>query len=96
MNSNNPTINKGITPPDTNFTTDFTGSDPNISWPTKLKVSGLYSGQGTMGVTGISNPVANLATEREEIKLDVDGPHPQMTASGVIRCGVASRVHWIA
>lgn len=34
--------------------------------------------------------------ETEELRLDVDGRYPQMTASGTVRRGFFSRVHWIA
>lgn len=33
---------------------------------------------------------------REELRLDVDGIHPQMVASGTIHAGLARRIHWIA
>lgn len=32
----------------------------------------------------------------ERLRLDVDGPYPQMVASGSVRTGIASRVNWIA
>lgn len=32
----------------------------------------------------------------EELRLDVDGRYPQMTASGIITRGYFSRIHWIA
>lgn len=44
-------------------------------------VSGLYQEQ---------------APGRGEFRLDVDGPYPQMAASGVIVSGLTSRLHWIA
>ena len=34
--------------------------------------------------------------DREELALDVDGAHPQMTASGTVVRGLAASVHWIA
>ena len=37
-----------------------------------------------------------LRLSSEELRLDVDGHNPQMTASGTIRRGTSSRVHWIA
>jgi hypothetical protein len=33
---------------------------------------------------------------REELRLDVDGLYPQMTASGTIRHAIGSELHWIA
>lgn len=33
---------------------------------------------------------------REELRLDVDGPYPQMTASGTITRWLSSRIDWIA
>lgn len=37
-----------------------------------------------------------LRLSSEQLRLDVDGHDPQMTASGTIRRGLSSRVHWIA
>jgi hypothetical protein len=37
-----------------------------------------------------------LRLSSEELRLDVDGHDPQMTASGTVRRGTSSRVHWIA
>jgi hypothetical protein len=34
--------------------------------------------------------------QREELRLDVDGPYPQMVASGTVFRGLTTRVHWIA
>lgn len=36
------------------------------------------------------------ARPNEELRLDVDGRYPQMTASGVIRNGLTASTHWIA
>lgn len=33
---------------------------------------------------------------REELRLDVDGRYPQMTASGTVALGLSTRAHWIA
>lgn len=44
-------------------------------------VSGLYSGQ---------------LPNRDELRLDVDGVYPQMTASGVVINGLTDRLHWVA
>ncbi len=33
---------------------------------------------------------------REELRLDVDGRYPQMTASGTLHSGFSVRIHWIA
>ena len=37
-----------------------------------------------------------LAFSSEELRLDVDGRYPQMTASGTLRGFIASQTHWIA
>lgn len=44
------------------------------------------------------HPVSGLYTRwrREELRLDVDREYPQMVASGTIRQGITSRIHWIA
>ena len=34
--------------------------------------------------------------QREELRLDVDGRHPQMQASGTMKLGTTTRAHWIA
>ena len=38
----------------------------------------------------------SICFSREELRLDVDGRYPQMTASGVIYNGIASKLHWVA
>jgi len=47
-------------------------------------VSGLYA---TLGL---------FTTQTEELRLDVDGNYPQMTASGVVPISALQRIHWIA
>lgn len=34
--------------------------------------------------------------QQEDVRIDVDGRHPQMTASGTIRQGMDSQLHWVA
>lgn len=41
-------------------------------------------------------PVFPWWWQREELRLDVDGRYPQMTASGTLFSGTTVRVHWIA
>lgn len=43
------------------------------------------------GIAGL--PIAIVS---EELRLDVDGRYPQMTASGTLQLGVRHRTHWIA
>ncbi|MBI4525419.1 MAG: hypothetical protein HY695_16585 [Deltaproteobacteria bacterium] len=43
-----------------------------------------------------SEALSLLRYRREELRLDVDGRYPQMTASGTISGPIASRIHWIA
>jgi len=66
---------------------------PNATTPFPL--SGLYTWQDTPGG---AQPVAGplLPIRNEELRLDVDGRYPQMTASGVATIGLAGRVAWIA
>src|SRR5687767_5215635 len=52
-------------------------------------VSGLYEADGMFGF-----PLK--ISSREELRLDVDGTYPQMTASGLVCWGLTGRVHWIA
>jgi hypothetical protein len=35
-------------------------------------------------------------SQREELRIDVDGRYPQLTASGTIRHGIGSQLHWVA
>lgn len=35
-------------------------------------------------------------SQREELRIDVDGRYPQLTASGTIRHGIDSQLHWVA
>lgn len=58
---------------------------PTATVATIEQVSGLYTWR----------PLA-LTLPLEELRLDVDGHHPQMVASGTIITDVASRTHWIA
>lgn len=37
-----------------------------------------------------------LILRREDLRLDVDGRYPQMTASGTLFRGISSRLHWVA
>jgi hypothetical protein len=41
-------------------------------------------------------PLTGVRITREELRLDVDGRYPQMTASGAILVGLTTRLHWIA
>ncbi len=59
----------------------------------------LAAVQGTQGFffPWWSPRVSGLYTRtNEELRLDVDGRYPQMTASGVIRNGLTASTHWIA
>ena len=35
-------------------------------------------------------------SQREELRIDVDGRYPQLTASGTIRHGIGRQLHWVA
>lgn len=69
-------------------------------------VSGSYEWR-RWGFRGVSNaeaaeeeadPLAGILppVQREQLRLDVDGPYRQMQASGTIIRTFKSRVHWIA
>lgn len=59
-----------------------------LPWPPlRLRASGLYRRHSAPGIPPL--------LKGGELRLDVDGRYPQMTASGVIRSGLLS-VHWIA
>lgn len=96
MTTRNKIRNQGITPPDNDINSFPRITENNSGIPMGLTVSGMYRGQGHLGLTGGVTGETNLAVEREEIRLDVDGHYPQMMASGVIRCGVKNKVQWLA
>jgi len=96
MTTRNKIRNQGITPPGNDINTFPQFTDLKSGIPLGLTVSGMYRGQGSLGLTGGITGESNLAVEREEIRLDVDGHYPQMMASGVIRCGVQNKVQWLA
>ena len=70
--------------------------------PLALSVSGLYATIGTVHglsreLTGTDEAVvASPVGPGEELRLDVDGRYPQMTASGSIPLTAAQRLHWVA
>ena len=88
--------NQGITPPENDMNEFPRITENNTGIPLGLSVSGMYRGQGHLGMTGGITGESNFSVEREEIRLDVDGHYPQMMASGVIRCGVKNKVQWLA
>jgi len=53
----------------------------------RMPVSGLYT---------VVKSTAPPRAAREELRLDVDGRYPQMTASGVAPLSLSSRIQWIA
>jgi hypothetical protein len=67
-------------------------------------VSGLYTTLGsTLAHTGVDDadleatgPALIPSLEGEELRLDVDGRYPQMTASGSVPVSPVQRLHWIA
>jgi len=68
--------------------------------PFASPASGLYRrelGFGHAKAAPIGSvPIGIRPIRREELRLDVDGRYPQMTASGTIGGHLVSRVHWIA
>lgn len=78
--------------------------------PAIQPVSGLYTWKdgpisigpspvvpaGPIAVPGPALPGPILAIRYEELRLDVDGRYPQMTASGIASIGLSGRVAWIA
>ncbi|UVT16381.1 MAG: hypothetical protein H8K04_02110 [Nitrospira sp.] len=75
---------------------------PPIPIPTPIPVSPIPIPQPSSDdqfPAGLSHEVDALSSKifrREELRLDVDGRYPQMTASGTISGSLAKRVHWIA
>lgn len=75
--------------------------------PWLWRASGLYGWTSLFPTQRIplSEPAAETETDeallpilfqREELRLDVDGYYPQLTASGTLYRGFTMRVHWIA
>ena len=54
------------------------------------------AGSGPGGSPATSGLYAEIRPERGELRIDTDGPHPLMVASGVIVAGLADRLCWIA
>ncbi len=48
------------------------------------------------GAEASLSPIYPWWFQREQLRLDVDGSHPQMQVSGTVYSGFATRVHWIA
>lgn len=69
-------------------------SDETASAAAPQPVSGLYTWQDTPIAGAPAAPL--LPIRSEELRLDVDGRYPQMTASGIATIGLAGRVAWIA
>lgn len=69
--------------------------------PFRLNVSGLYINKISTGFPLEPGPISSSTEKktksRMELRLDVDGRYPQMTASGVIvPAWYAKKTHWIA
>jgi len=89
---------------------EMADTDPTADAIHKIAVSGLYRTPGYIpgGVNPLSeNEAADIDVEAagpaiipalagEELRLDVDGRYPQMTASGTVPISAMQRVHWIA
>jgi hypothetical protein len=61
-----------------------------------LPVAAAGPTAGPIAVPGPALPGPILAIRREELRIDVDGRYPQMTASGIASTGLSGRVAWIA
>jgi len=80
-------------------------TDPAEALHPPRPVSGLYTALGSTLRQATSDDDADLeasgpelipAVAGEELRLDVDGRYPQMTASGSIEISPVQRLHWIA
>ena len=88
---------------DPNTRTD-SSSDPEALHHAR-PASGLYTASGSVLERATAHDDADLeaagpelvpALKGEELRLDVDGRYPQMTASGTIPISPVERLHWIA
>ena len=72
---------------------------PNVPVPRPLPLSPPLPDPVPLGradVGGEGDLSLPFSLFREELRLDVDGDYPQMTASGVLQNRFRKRVHWIA
>jgi len=82
-----------------------------VPWPLRFAASGRYVHEIQIPAPiAPSQPIPASAPQpaarldgarliplfREELRLDIDGRFPQMTASGTIRPGLSTSIHWIA
>jgi hypothetical protein len=63
---------------------------------TKPRPAAELSLSSISAVETISGLYLERAPGRGELRLDLDGPNPQMTASGLVVSGLADRLHWVA
>ncbi len=74
---------------------DLAGGDDSAGRSPEAEIAELHSSDAS----GLykSQPLGfPLNSQREELRIDVDGRYPQLTASGTIRHGIGSQLHWVA
>jgi hypothetical protein len=65
---------------------------PSIAMAPQASAAALFGGP----LSGLYATLGLFKTQVEELRLDVDGQYPQMTASGVVPLSATQQVHWIA
>jgi hypothetical protein len=76
-------------------TADFVGGDGSTGQAADVDTADFYASDAS----GLykSKPVGGpFSGQHEELRIDVDGRYPQLTASGTIRQGIGSKLHWVA
>jgi hypothetical protein len=68
----------------------------NSLFPLSLAAPSSATAQTTEQAAEGTNALFPISFTREELRLDVDGNYPQLTASGAIYRSFALRVHWVA
>jgi hypothetical protein len=92
---------------DPNAEQDSITTDDSVEALHARSVSGLYTTLGSSGDLAAADEAGEIDLEAagpslipaiagEELRLDVDGRYPQMTASGTIPISPVQRQHWIA
>src|SRR5215813_10381664 len=76
-------------------TVDLVGAEESTARSPEAEIAGIHSSDAS----GLykSKPLGfPLNSQREDLRVDVDGRYPQLTASGTICHGIGNQLHWIA
>jgi len=76
-------------------TVDLTGGDDSAGRSPEAEIAEFHSSDAS-GLYKSKSLGFPFNSQREELRIDVDGRYPQLTASGTIRHGIGSQLHWVA